>query len=89
MPLTPEQLAAMFAEHTGLTEEQQAAIVAVKVRELGLQEEWRRIVTGPWAMLFCECEDSDMFRWKPSSQPLTAGCAVHGQFMMTPDGRVL
>lgn len=76
LPPTPEQRLALAQQQRQAEEFQRlAAASEVAGRERVLH----------WAALLCSCR-----RWyRPQSDPPQAFCAVHGQQLVTPDGRVL
>ena len=71
------------------------AIERVHQAEFEHQVAWRKITTGPWAMLFCACRLPDpelprqsLLQFRPH-EPLSAGCPVHGSFLMLHTGEVI
>ena len=69
--------------------------LAAEQAEFDQQVNWRKVMTGPWAMLFCACRlpDSEkprqpLLAFRPY-EPLSAGCPVHGTFLMLHTGEVI
>jgi hypothetical protein len=87
--MTPEMMAEMFADHPEPDPEVAAAMDAVYRKQAEIEIAWRKIYAGQWAFLFCTCKRRRMFSWKPSHQPVSSGCMVHGQFLISPKGEIL
>jgi hypothetical protein len=82
----------IFGPPPELPPEARDAIERLHKAEADAQIAWRQTMTGPWAMLFCACrlpEDGgkrqSMLKFRPA-EPLSAGCPVHGTFLVTYKG---
>lgn len=78
-----------------LTDEQKKLIDDLRKAEADNQIAWRRTQTGAWGMLFCSCGRDDnglrvrsVFDYRPD-ELVTAGCRVHGGFIITYEGEVI
>lgn len=77
-----------------LTPEQEKAIIEFQKRQSDIEISWRRVQTGPWGTLFCSCrleEDGrhqSLLQYRPAD-PVSAGCRVHGGFIVSYTGEII
>ena len=71
-----------------LTPEQEKQVEALSKATADQQIAWRRLQVSQWGFLFCTCKRSQMFTYAPGEQ-YTAGCPVHGGFLLSYTGELL